>query len=406
MILRMVIMNKIFYITPEKIGNKKILSPEKIKKVSATLVEHVYTQTNTAMAAAAFCATVIFIGLFEVNGNNSRLYAWSGIFLTITIFRILLATSQKKQKSSEEKYVLWRKLYILGSMLGGLSWGLLSIFMFPYVTPIHKMLIILMLAGVSAGAVPLSAAIPEAAICFLTLSLMPFIVSIALFNNKTYLLFDLAVTIYLMYCCILSLKTYYLIKNSITLTFENDILLNNLEISNRKLAQAATHDPLTQAANRSFFESNFKEAIKIARENKKIVALLYLDLDNFKKINDTYGHYTGDRILIIVIDRLKHFFGNKDSIARLGGDEIAIILENMNTMEEIEMIAHKLCELIAMPIHIDHLNLNISASIGISIYPYDGSDEESLMQCSDKRMYSVKETGGNNFIGSAKHTTY
>ncbi|VVC75616.1 Cyclic di-GMP phosphodiesterase Gmr [Aquicella siphonis] len=209
----------------------------------------------------------------------------------------------------------------------------------------------------------------------------------------------------LVYLILITLKTHKLIKNSIVLKYDNDILLINLEISNKKLAQAATHDPLTKIPNRRLFQTNLANALARARKNSRILALLYIDLDNFKTVNDLYGHQTGDRILQIMINRLRNYFRKDDILARLGGDELAVIIENVNGHEDIETIARKICYLIAIPVKLQNATLQISASVGISVYPDDGADEESLLKCADTCMYYAKEHGGNKFYFSEKLTT-
>lgn len=366
-------------------------------KVLLSLIAHVYMQTNVAMFASVFCATIIFIALFNSQTNNVKLLIWATFFLTVSALRIILSNGYSNDKFPQRKINFWRNLYIIGSLLGGISWGALGVYFFPEANAEQQILMILMLAGVTAGAVPFSAAVPSAAIVFLVSSLPPFIISIALLQNYTYLLFDMAVSLYLVYMIILTIRSYHLINNSVILKFENDALLSNLEISNKKLEYAATHDPLTQVANRRLFKFNFDTAIKHAQENKKLLALFYIDLDNFKFANDIYGHRTGDLVLITVIERLKESFYKEDIIARLGGDELAMIIENMTNRDEIETIARKICQLIAIPIVINDVHIKISASIGIGIYPFDGKDYDTLLRYSDKYMYYVKEHGGNNY---------
>ena len=393
-------MNKLHYLIPNQPGLSNTFSDEKKDKVLLSLITHVYTQTTIGIVASIFCASIIFIALLNSQINNTLLYLWAAFFLVVALSRIILSRKYKGDKFPEKKITYWSNLYIVGSFLGGLSWGLIGILMLPNASAIQQTLMILMLAGVTAGAVPLSAAVPSAAIAFLVSSIPPFIISIALLKNSTYLLFDMALSLYLFYMIILTIKSYKLVKNSVILKFENDLLLYNLEISNRKLEHAATHDPLTQVANLSLFKSNLEMAIKNAQEHKKILALFYIDLDHFKAANDRYGHRTGDHILITIIDRLKTYFLKDDIIARLGGDELAVIIENASNRDEIETIAKKICQLISIPIDINNIHLNISASIGISIYPYDGKDSDALLRSSDRSMYHVKERGGNNFYFS------
>ena len=171
-------------------------------------------------------------------------------------------------------------------------------------------------------------------------------------------------------------------------------------MTNKKLEHAATHDPLTKVANRTLFTSNLENAIKHASKNKKIVALLYIDLDHFKSVNDNYGHSVGDRLLISIVERLQQYLGKKDMITRLGGDELAIIIEDANNQQEVEAIAKQICKSIADPIEMNAIIFKTSASIGIAIYPDDGSNGDALLKCSDQNMYSAKKRGGNIYYSS------
>lgn len=366
-------------------------------KLLESLVRYVYLQTNVAMLSSLFCASVIFVGLYDPEKNNHILLIWAIFFVTVSVSRIMIATFYKYQHKYQLKIKLnvWRALHIIGACLGGISWGMVGIFLF-YTNVEQQTLIILMLAGVTAGVVPLSAAIPTSAILFLVCSLLPLIILIPLLNSHIYLLFDFALSLYLGYTIILTIKAYRIIKNSIILQFNNDILLKDLAITNQKLEHAATHDPLTQVANRRLFLSYLEDIIHESQRNNKMFALYYIDLDHFKSANDNYGHKAGDYILISVIERLKNFLRKEDVIARLGGDELAIIIKNVNE-KEVGIVAKKLCGLIAMPITMNDITLNVSASIGISMYPNNGENADILLQHSDDSMYYVKKHGGNNF---------
>lgn len=382
------------------INQKSMIS----QKVTAALVAHVYSQMGIGLATSLFCAAVIFIGLFSTLKYNAVFYACFGFYLLVTMLRYAFLYAYKQDKIVQTRPAFWAEIYTLGSMLAGISWGLFGIFVFPHIDPLQQAFMILMIAGVTAGAVPLSSAVPRAGIAFLIFTILPFIVTIATLNIIVYCLFDLALSLYLIYNIVLLTRAYELIRNSILLKFENDSLVFNLseaktllEESNKKLELAATHDPLTQVANRNLFNTTLSEAIMTAKAHNKKVALLYMDLDNFKNANDIYGHDVGDQILLEITDRLKLIVGDNNMIARLGGDELTIILQNVTSITEVSKIANKVCEMISLPIKIKDMNIIMSASIGISLYPEDSHDTETLLRLADNSMYYVKMHGGNNF---------
>jgi diguanylate cyclase (GGDEF)-like protein len=241
-----------------------------------------------------------------------------------------------------------------------------------------------------------------AALAFIIPALLPLVLN--LFYHQWNMLFDASVAVYMMYLVVLAKKMHDTIKSAVSLQFENNILLNNLseaknqlEIINKKLEQVATHDPLTNVANRNLFSTYFDESIERAKKNRRILALLYMDLDGFKSINDTHGHHIGDQLLLVLVDRLEEFFDTMDVVARLGGDEFSVILENVVDPSEVAKIARRICHALAEPVTINKIDLHVTASIGIAVYPIDGDSAETLLTIADKAMYYVKEHGGNNF---------
>lgn len=158
----------------------------------------------------------------------------------------------------------------------------------------------------------------------------------------------------------------------------------------------ATHDALTDLPNRSLFNARFSQALKRAHRKNYKVALLFLDLDHFKNINDTLGHDIGDHLLIKVAKRVKNCLRDLDTLARLGGDEFTIILEDV-TPESIVFVANKICQSFAAAFQLEGRDVFITTSIGISIYPDDATDMQILMKNADMAIYRAKEHGRNTF---------
>ncbi len=166
-------------------------------------------------------------------------------------------------------------------------------------------------------------------------------------------------------------------------------------INKEKLKEMAHFDNLTKLPNRSYFYMAFDNEINRAKRNKKKFALLFIDLDGFKAINDTYGHNVGDLLLIEVAHRLKSTIRISDTVARLGGDEFTIILTDLKEVQETQIIAQKIIDELNKEFIIDENKLCIGASIGIAIYPEHGKDMDTLIQNSDDMMYVAKKSGKN-----------
>ncbi len=174
------------------------------------------------------------------------------------------------------------------------------------------------------------------------------------------------------------------------------------DITERKRAEEriqylATHDTLTGLPNRLMFAQHLNHAIQAARRHKRQLAVLFFDLDRFKVINDTLGHEAGDQLLRAIAVRLRERLRAVDVIARLGGDEFVILVEEVGDEEQVITVAQHVLAAIIKPIMIMEQECRITASIGISIYPQHGEDEQSLMKNADIAMYFAKEKGKNNY---------
>ncbi|MCX6004515.1 MAG: PAS domain S-box protein [Chloroflexi bacterium] len=161
----------------------------------------------------------------------------------------------------------------------------------------------------------------------------------------------------------------------------------------QKLAEMATHDFLTGLPNRVLFNDRFEVGIAQAQRHNSVMAVLSLDVDKFKNVNDTLGHIAGDQLLKSVGKRLSSIVRSSDTVARIGGDEFLLLLQEINHTEDIIRIADKILVAFNEPFVIDDHALNVSASIGIAVYPEDGDDLEALMKNSDAAMYNAKNAG-------------
>jgi diguanylate cyclase (GGDEF)-like protein/PAS domain S-box-containing protein len=176
---------------------------------------------------------------------------------------------------------------------------------------------------------------------------------------------------------------YIAISSDITLKKEQEKVISSL----------AYYDILTNLPNRSFFEERVNTKIASAKRRKRGVALLFIDLDNFKVINDTYGHLVGDKFLQHAAKRLKNSIREEDIIGRFGGDEFTILVEDFTSISNLAMLANKIVELFHRPFTLDNHEFFSGASIGISTFPENGNSYHDLMKAADTAMYHVKELG-------------
>lgn len=212
------------------------------------------------------------------------------------------------------------------------------------------------------------------------------------------------------------------IDNNDTITYEENLTLSNIsriwlttltpikkedktyivgsskDITERKmlemkLEKSANYDKLTKIPNRRFLFKQLEEMLHNYSVDKDQFALIFIDLDGFKAVNDNYGHETGDQVLITVANRLQDIINDDDIVARIGGDEFIIILPNIRNEEDIKTVVNKINLSLKESMYINNNNCNIDSSIGVAVYPKDGTDSDTLIRNADYAMYSIKKNG-------------
>ena len=170
-----------------------------------------------------------------------------------------------------------------------------------------------------------------------------------------------------------------------------------LENSYEKLYMMSEYDVVTGVPNRRYFINEMDKIIKKSQKNKGKIAVIFIDLDNFKCINDTYGHYIGDKVLVEFCNVLSEFFYDKSLISRFGGDEFVVAKYGIKDLKEIKDILDRLYRTLDNPIIIENREIYCAMSIGVSVYPTDGEDTETLLTKADMTMYKAKSDGKNKY---------
>ncbi len=191
----------------------------------------------------------------------------------------------------------------------------------------------------------------------------------------------------------LSIRAIYNHDNTIKMYVATFSDITEKKRADEIIWKQANYDVLTNLPNRRLFDDRLKHEIKIANRSKKLLALLFIDLDYFKNVNDNHGHEIGDLLLISVASRITETLRATDTVARIGGDEFAAILPQIENENDISKVAKLIIEKLSMPFDLSGIIVNISASVGISIYPKDGTAAKVLLQHADKAMYKAKKDG-------------
>jgi diguanylate cyclase (GGDEF)-like protein len=177
------------------------------------------------------------------------------------------------------------------------------------------------------------------------------------------------------------------------------------DISERKATEAriaslAYYDALTGLPNRTLFFDRLQTALAMARRDSQRTALLFIDLDRFKPVNDTYGHEVGDQLLQRVAQQLRDCVRESDTVARLGGDEFVVLLPHVHTLDDAMAVADKIHARLREPVEIGAYRLEISSAIGVATFPEDGADEVALVRSADDAMYRAKAGGRDQVIAA------
>ena len=186
-------------------------------------------------------------------------------------------------------------------------------------------------------------------------------------------------------------------KTRIHNMLEVRLLYKQLEHSSRALESLALHDALTGLPNRRLLVDRLSLAIAHARRNKRAMAVMYLDLDGFKQINDTLGHDAGDTLLGMVAARLVAAVRQEDTVARLGGDEFVIALWELNHADDVVKLVSKIIQAVSQPYSIQGCGVDVTASVGVSVYPVHGDNVETLLKSADLALYEAKRAGKNDY---------
>jgi diguanylate cyclase (GGDEF)-like protein len=201
-------------------------------------------------------------------------------------------------------------------------------------------------------------------------------------------------------------KVFETFANHASISLENGRLVDSLRREAIEKQHQALHDALTGLPNRTLFRERLNHAIDEAAETDASVAVMLMDLDRFKEVNDTLGHHNGDLLLQEIGTRLRDVLRNSDTVARLGGDEFAILLPQVPGAEAATRIADKILEALAQPLVLKELALDVGASIGIALSPRDGDDADTLLQRADVAMYLAKEAHTGHELYSDEKNQY
>ena len=384
------------------------------QQVYAEQVRLLYINANAGVWVTVFVAAVLSYLQWKVV-SHPIVVGWLVYMLAISTVRLTLAHDYWRE-ASNTKPRRWANAFAIDTGLSGLGWGAAGVLLYPQAQLANQVILAFVLGGMMLGAGSILAARPEAFLAFIIPAGMPVSVRFLLQGDPAHLAMGLLGAVFTVATLLTTWRIYLTLRSSLNLQFENEDLVGDLEsakndadrlnqelevrvqLRTTELREAlaeneylATHDALTGTPNRRLLEDRLEQALARADREHHKVAVIELDLDNFKEVNDTFGHRVGDLVLKNVVARVKARLRASDTLARTGGDEFTV-LADVADAEGAQALASALELAFAHPLEVDGNPVITRASLGVALYPDNGGSADELRAAADKMMYIAKRS--------------
>jgi diguanylate cyclase (GGDEF)-like protein len=364
-----------------------------LASIFANRVALLYDSLPLALTAILINGTILVI-VQRAAVDQIKAAIWSGMILTLTLGRFALYFTFRHKTHDPDRNCRWLNLFLIGTLCSGATWGSTAYFVFPAHDLAHQLFVVFVVGGMSASSVITLAASLRAHALFLFPAMSPLIVRLYLLDTSLSLAMSAMLSLFLGMSCISGWRFNILIKKSFLRQYEREQAEAIIEFQ-------AVHDSLTGLPNRRLLIDRMAQEISRCKRHNYTSAVLFIDIDRFKSINDSLGHAVGDALLRKVTKRLKRNVRNEDTAARLGGDEFAIVLSELAQDEALaakraQHLAEKIRHILSDPYEVDGHALHITPSIGIAMFPIERADANEILKQSDIAMDRAKKVGRNS----------
>ncbi len=311
-------------------------------------------------------------------------YSWLGANLTINFIRLFLTIYVEKTDCINEKsWKSWAKLHVVTTGLISLIWGVAAVLFYVNGMIEFQYFFTLILAGMISAALPIIGLYFPSYLAYTLPTILPLVVVFLTQDGTLHVQIAILLIIFTLTMVTTARRYYARIIESTSLRMQLDML--------------ATIDTLTGLPNRQLFQDRLSRALLHNKRLDTRFALLFIDLDKFKIVNDTLGHAAGDQLLLEVSERIRQMVRESDTVARLGGDEFTVIVNDISNNDDIIRVAQLIIETLSEPFFLSEKEANIGASIGIAVFPDDAVEQATLMNKADSAMYQAKQSGRNKY---------
>jgi len=372
--------------------------------VKAELTNLLYHNTRGTHLAGIIVAVLLVALFWNTPLSHVIQIAWLVFMLTVEIGRGLLNRDFNHRSIEAVNAPLWERRFLTGNLLTACGWGLAGILLFSSVDVAHQMFLATVIMSACALAMPALAPSLRGYAIFLFMAALPLVIRLALTFDVVRLAAAVLACVMLALLLRMSIGMHTRLVEQLNTRFAFADIADELrtEMADRKraeeqLVQLANFDSLTGLPNRTLFEQKIANAITRARRGDAQLAVLFVDLDRFKHINDSLGHQTGDQVLKRVAQRLKRCIGDRDTVARLSGDEFIVLVEHVDKREDIVRLAERILRTLAKPMMLNETELRVTGSVGITLLAADSPDAKSLLANADTALYRAKHRGRNSY---------
>jgi diguanylate cyclase (GGDEF)-like protein len=353
-----------------------------------------YRSLALSNGAVVFNSLLVAYALYTPE-NRRVIIAWAGATLVVALYRFSTIFRYARQdfRQREQRARGWYIEVMVGVALSGAAWGAAGYLLFDLSNVLNQSVLAFVIAGMCAGSIVSLSAFFEAAALFLVLSLLPFLVRLVQEMNPDILVMATVVGIYLVFMIIFARRVNRTVITGLEMTY----LRSEAEAT---IERQAFYDALTGLPNRRLLQDRLEQALARSRRHGHHAALMFLDLDYFKRVNDSLGHSVGDQLLLEVSRRITALLREEDTAARIGGDEFVALLADVDGGVE-QMVAivrrrgEELRRAIEAPMELAGNEVHITVSIGVSLLPGDTDNIDDLLKHADTAMYRAKDEGRN-----------
>ena len=366
-----------------------------------------YSDSFGGLFISMVCVFVLVFG-FPSESLMPFKYTWGAIFYTILIFRLLDSVYWYKNLKGKNYLPSKPKLrFISGVACSGLMWAIYSIVVYKYVDIIELATIIILFSALAGGGATVLSGNKKLAIYYTTILLLPLSILMLLSDDHNYNILGLLGVLFTLVLVAASVRSSNFTASTIDLKTRNELLVKEMELKNKQISEVnrvleakvdartreifalSNIDPLTGLYNRTAFSRSLDEILTQCHQDERNLALLFVDLDGFKSVNDTQGHAIGDKVLIAIAQRLVLIAKGPAHICRWGGDEFIIVIEDVSSDEAIEF-GRDVIKSLSQKIQVGMSKVSVGATIGVAMYPEHGKKESELISLADTAMYVQK----------------